>query len=137
MKLLITGARRLPNDTARAAIAAGIALLEPQGAPTEILHGGAAGTDAAAAAWAEAQGIEATCLRPDYARFGTKAAPLRRNTELVAGATVVLAIYAPGRWRQGGTWDTAAKAAAAGLPLLELEAGSHRHHYTPQPVPLF
>jgi hypothetical protein len=137
MNLLITGSRNVDQDTALAAIAAGIVLLSGHGRPQLILHGGASGTDTAAELWAQNQGVPVICILPDYARHGSKAAPLRRNTLLVAKASAVLAVYAPDHWRKGGTWDTAKKAAAAGLPLLEMETGTLRHHYTPPPVTLF
>jgi len=57
-----------------------------------IISGGAKGIDAVAERYAAAHGIESKVFKPDYARFG-KAAPLKRNDEMVELADMVLAIW--------------------------------------------
>lgn len=57
-----------------------------------IISGGAKGIDAVAEQYAAAHGIESKVFKPDYARFG-KAAPLKRNDEMVELADMVLAIW--------------------------------------------
>lgn len=136
MILLITGSRQLTAKQTAVLMAQGLEALRQQGhpAPTLLLHGGAAGADVYAEAWAQAAGLPTEIVPPDYTRYGSKAAPLVRNTLLVARADATLALYAPGRWRRGGTWDAAKKTAAAGKPLLEVEAAGERQHYTSAPV---
>ena len=57
-----------------------------------IISGGAKGIDTVAERYAAAHGIESRVFKPDYARFG-KAAPLKRNDEMVEQADMVLAIW--------------------------------------------
>jgi hypothetical protein len=133
MKLLITGSRNLDAENAMHLITKGIAAITQHLIPpSQILHGGAKGVDAVAGVWAQRQGIQQQIYQPDYPRYGSKAAPLQRNAEMVSNAEAVLAIYAAGKWRKGGTWDTVKRAAKAGRPILELEASTERLHYTPQ-----
>jgi hypothetical protein len=67
------------------------------------LHGGAAGFDSQVDAYARARGIEVRVYRPDYATHG-RGAPLVRNREMVAEASIVCACY-DGR-QSGGTLFT-------------------------------
>ncbi len=136
MILLLTGSRQLTAAQTVDLLERGLEFLRQQGhpVPTLLLHGGAAGADAHAAAWALAAGLPTETLKPDYDQHQHKAAPLLRNTQLVARAEVTLALYAPGRWQRGGTWDAARKTALAGKPLLELEADSLHQCYTPPPL---
>ena len=119
MRLLITGSRKLSRAATLQGIAAGLQALHYAGlpAPTLLLHGGASGADLHAEDWAKANGLPTEVHAPDYQQHYPKAAPLERNRLLVAKADAVLALYAPGRERKGGTWDTVQKAVAAGLPL--------------------
>lgn len=57
-----------------------------------IISGGTKGIDTVAERYAAAHGIESRVFRPDYARFG-KAAPLKRNDEMVEQADMVLSIW--------------------------------------------
>lgn len=124
MKLLITGSREgTTEQQVKAAIETAAA---KHGTPTLILHGGAKGADAHAEKWARENGTPTRIIRPDYTKHHPKAAPLKRNTELVKLADVVAAIYAPGRHGKGGTADTAKKAKAAGKPTLENTPTGHR-----------
>ena len=60
--------------------------------PAEVVSGGAVGVDALAAAWARANGVPLTELRPDYAAHGG-AAPHVRNAEVVKRAGRVLVVW--------------------------------------------
>lgn len=57
-----------------------------------IISGGAKGIDTVAEEYACANGIEVKILKPDYERFG-RAAPLKRNDEMVEMADLVIAIW--------------------------------------------
>jgi len=129
MKLLISGSRQVTDYDK---IASGADEL----APDAILHGGAEGADQLAQAYADLNGLPTEVIRPDYQKHPWKVAPLERNTELVNRADAVLAIYATGRRRQGGTWDTVQKALRAGLPVLELEEGTDWRRDTPRALTL-
>lgn len=59
---------------------------------TQIISGGARGVDACARAYALAHGIGYVEIRPDYRRYG-RAAPLRRNQQIIAGADLVIAFW--------------------------------------------
>lgn len=57
-----------------------------------IISGGAKGIDTVAERYAATHRIESRVFKPDYARFG-KAAPLKRNEEMVELADMVLAVW--------------------------------------------
>ena len=57
---------------------------------TEIISGGAAGIDSCAREYSLSHGIK---LKPDYARYGRKAAPLKRNITIIESADIVLAFW--------------------------------------------
>lgn len=57
-----------------------------------IISGGAKGIDTVAEQYALAHGIESKILKPDYEQFG-RAAPLKRNDEMVELADLVIAIW--------------------------------------------
>ena len=59
---------------------------------TELVSGGAKGVDACARAYATAHGLRLTEFLPEYSRYG-RAAPLRRNLQIVAYADAVLAFW--------------------------------------------
>lgn len=86
--------------------------------PSEILHGGAHGADTVASMAARLYDYKETVILPNYERYG-KAAPLKRNTELVRKCDAVVAVYSEDRDRKGGTWDTVKKAIAAKKIVLE------------------
>ena len=138
MRLLITGSRKLSRAATLQGIAAGLQALHHAGlpAPTLLLHGGASGADLHAEDWAKANGLPTEVHAPDYQQHYPKAAPLERNRLLVAKADAVLALYAPGRERKGGTWDTVQKAVAAGLPIAEAYPDGSTT-YTPPPAALW
>ena len=120
MKLLITGSRKCEaTDAGRLAAAIMCAEIEIGRKTSLILHGGALGADSLADDHAKTWGIRTHVIIPNYGRWGGKAAPLVRNAELVHESEIVVAIYAAGRERQGGTWDTVQKAIEAGRPVVE------------------
>lgn len=59
---------------------------------TEIVSGGAQGIDRCAREYALGQGLRLTEFLPDYARYG-RAAPIRRNEQIVQYADEVLAFW--------------------------------------------
>lgn len=68
-----------------------IAAVLPEGT-TEIITGGASGVDTLAQSFAEANSIPCTIILPNYTRYG-RAAPIRRNDEIIAQADLVIAIW--------------------------------------------
>ena len=63
----------------------------PVGA-SEIISGGAKGADALARRYAEENRLPLTTIRPDYGTYG-RAAPLKRNEQIVLRADYVLALW--------------------------------------------
>ena len=58
-----------------------------------IISGGAKGVDTLARMYAEKKRIPYLEIRPDYNRYGRKAAPLIRNREIVNKADLVIALW--------------------------------------------
>ena len=85
--------------------------------PARLVHGAAAGADAAAAAWAEAAGVPVTAYPADWAQHG-KSAGVQRNRRMLDAedASLDLLVAFPGG---RGTADMRARAAAAGLPVFQ------------------
>ena len=83
MKLLVIGSRSIIDFDISAHIPEGVDL---------IISGGAVGIDTLAEQYADAHGIEKLIIRPQYERFG-KAAPIRRNEEMVCLCDEMLAIW--------------------------------------------
>ncbi|MEM6359971.1 MAG: SLOG family protein [Bacteroidota bacterium] len=107
MKLMITGSRKATGPEHKAALKAAI---EKHGkGATLILHGGAKGADTLAEELAQEMGLPTEVIKPDYQNHHYKAAPLKRNTLLVAKADKVIAYYIG--TKRGGTLDAATKAA--------------------------
>jgi len=124
MKLMITGSRRYDNYEELRAVINHYQLhceynLDEK--ITLLLHGGAAGADALAARYAQENGIVEKIVRPNYKNTYYKAAPLLRNTKLVAEAEAVICFYA--NEQSGGTHDTAKKAMEAGKETWEVLKG--------------
>lgn len=86
MRVAVIGSRRAPAD-AKARI---LAYLPPY--TSEIVSGGAAGIDEAAAAVAKDVGIPLKVFAPDYNCYG-KRAPLVRNDAIIDYADMVLAFW--------------------------------------------
>ena len=61
-------------------------------ATTEIVSGGAKGVDTLAKSYAEEIGCKYTEFLPEYEKYG-KAAPIRRNDEIIEYADVVVALW--------------------------------------------
>lgn len=80
---------------------------------TEIVSGGAKGVDTSAREYALTHGIKLTELLPDYDAYG-RAAPLRRNIDIIAHADLVLAFW-DGRSR--GTKFVIDSCRKIGVPL--------------------
>lgn len=59
---------------------------------TEIISGGARGIDTCAKEYAAEHGIKYTEFLPEYSRYG-KAAPLKRNLQIIAYADEVIAFW--------------------------------------------
>ncbi len=59
---------------------------------TEIVSGGARGVDEIAVNYANARGLRLTVFYPDYKKYG-RAAPLRRNDEIIRYADAVYAFW--------------------------------------------
>jgi len=83
MKLLIVGSRGINEFNIENYISADV---------DTILSGGAKGVDSIAESYADKKRISKIILRPKYDLYG-KAAPLKRNEELVEIADKVLAIW--------------------------------------------
>lgn len=83
MKLLIIGSRTITDfDLSR---------YIPE-ETTLIISGGAKGIDTLAERYADEKGIEKLIIRPEYQKFG-KAAPIKRNEQMVDLSDVVLAVW--------------------------------------------
>ena len=83
MKLLIIGSRTITDFD--------LANHIPE--ETElIISGGAKGIDTVAEKYADEHGIEKLIIKPQYEKYG-RAAPIRRNEEMVDAADRVLAIW--------------------------------------------
>lgn len=80
---------------------------------TELVSGGAKGVDACAARYAREHGIALREFLPEYARFG-RAAPLRRNEQIVAYADEVMAFW---DGRSKGTAHVVALCRRLGKPI--------------------
>ena len=83
MKVAVVGSRNLNTRSIKHYLPA---------ATTEIVSGGAKGVDTAAKNFAEEMQYKYTELRPDYKKYG-KAAPLKRNDEIIDYADLVVAIW--------------------------------------------
>lgn len=93
----------------------------PEGC-SEIVSGGADGVDEAARKAAARAGLCCTCFAPDYEKYG-RAAPLRRNEQIVAYSDRVLAFW---DYCSKGTQNALLTAVRSGKPIriFELDADS-------------
>ena len=115
MKLLVVGSRSISDFDLSEHVKGEVSL---------IISGGASGVDALAERYADEHRISKLILRPDYARYG-RAAPIRRNEEMVKLADRVLVIW-DGSSR--GALSTVSFAKKRGIPcelinLLESDRG--------------
>ena len=111
MKVLICGSRTITNYT----LVEDTILAAPFTIST-VISGGARGVDELAERFAKEHHIPIEIHRPDWAAYG-KAAGMIRNTDMVAAADAVIAIW-DGKSR--GTLDSINKAKAAGKPLWKI-----------------
>jgi len=84
MKVAVIGSRNLTIDNLGD-------YLPPE--TTMIISGGARGIDTCARAYAHAHGIPLEEIKPKYARYTGKSAPVIRNDQIIAAADLVLAIW--------------------------------------------
>ena len=132
MKLLITGSRKFDDYEA---LGQAIQVVENKhGKKVElILHRGALGADTLAQKWAVSNNIPTKIIRPDYASYDGKIAPMLRNMELVKLAEVTLALYVMQK-RTGGTKDAADKTIKYNKPLTERMIDGSIRHIEPTPT---
>ena len=83
MKLLIAGSRSITSFDLASHVPEGAAL---------VITGGAKGVDALAEEFARERGIPTLTVKPVYERYG-RAAPIRRDEEMVDMADAVLVIW--------------------------------------------
>ena len=83
MRVAVIGSRGIQIDNLEPYLPAGT---------TAIISGGARGVDACARAYALARGLPLTEFMPDYRRYG-KAAPLKRNQQIIDHADYVVALW--------------------------------------------
>lgn len=110
MKLAIVGTRDYQDY---AFFRKQVALFLTDRRPELIISGGAPGIDALAERYAREENIPLQVFPADWKQYGKSAGP-RRNTEIVAVATHVLALPSSS---SVGTYDTIRKAERAGKPL--------------------
>lgn len=84
MKVAVIGSRGLTIDNLGD-------YLPPE--TTMIISGGARGIDTCAREYAQAHNVPIREIKPDYARYKRKYAPLQRNQLIIAEADMVLAIW--------------------------------------------
>lgn len=80
---------------------------------TLLMHGGATGADACAAAWAAVHGMLVEEFLPDWKRYGVRAGPKRNQDMILYGEPDLVVAFPGGR----GTADMVAKARAARIPV--------------------
>ena len=107
MKLLIVGSRSIKEFDLNGRVPSDVDL---------IISGGAVGIDTLAEQYADAHGIEKLIIRPQYEKFG-RAAPIKRNEEMVDLCDAVLAIW-DGSSR--GTAHTLKYARKKGKKVIEI-----------------
>lgn len=83
MKVAIVGSRGLEVNDLEKYLPDGV---------TEIVSGGAKGIDSCASAYAKKNNIKLTEFLPKYEKYG-KAAPLKRNREIIEYADKVIAFW--------------------------------------------
>lgn len=83
MKVAVIGPRNLRIDNLETYLPADV---------TEIVSGGARGVDTSAREYAQAHGLPCVEFLPEYAKYG-RAAPLRRNLQIIEYADSVLAFW--------------------------------------------
>lgn len=80
-----------------------------------VIHGGASGADALAAAWAYHHHIGQMEFKADWDTHGPAAGPIRNQNMLEVGRPDAVVAFPGGR----GTEDMMRRAAKAGLPVIK------------------
>ncbi len=83
-----------------------LAYIATNGAPENIVSGGAKGADSLATQFATEMGIALLVFKPDYQKYG-RGATLVRNTQIIENADVVFAFW---DGQSKGTKDSISKA---------------------------
>jgi hypothetical protein len=83
-----------------------------------IIHGGARGADSEAAQWADLRQIQSWRFPADWKTHGKAAGPIR-NQQMIDDGNPDLVVAFPGG---KGTEDMKARARAAGVEVIEVEA---------------
>ena len=122
--VLVCGGRDYTNDTA---IFEELDKLHAGRPITQIVHGGATGTDSIAGQWAAARGVPALTFKPYWSQ-GLGAGHIR-NARMLREAQPDLVVAFPGG---KGTKGMKELTRAAGVPLLE---GAPKHHADNQTPP--
>lgn len=112
MKVLVTGGRDFKDSPT---VFAALDAIHARTPVRVVIHGGAAGADASAQAWAEDLGIAVYALPADWARFGRSAGPIRNGKLLDLRPSLVVA-FPGGR----GTADCVRQARARKIPVHEV-----------------
>jgi hypothetical protein len=111
MRILVTGSRDWLNTNLV------VTALEMEAFGNDnvtVVHGGnPTGADAAADRWARDRNVKVEVHKPQWAKLGLKAGPLRNQQMVRRGADVCLAFI---RNNSAGASDCARKAEAAGIP---------------------
>ena len=104
MRLAIIGSRTIHIKNLKDHLPDGI---------TEIISGGAKGVDTSAREYALTHNIKLTEYLPDYRRYG-RAAPLKRNMEIIKNADLVLAFW---DGKSKGTKFVIEQCTSLGIPI--------------------
>lgn len=86
----------------------------------ELVSGGAVGADSMAQRFAKENGYDLNIKYPKYRVYGPPATFIR-NGLIVANSDIVVALYGKGKFRQGGTSNSAEWAERYGKELHEFE----------------
>ena len=113
MNIAIVGSRKFP-DLSRV-----IALVEEIRTEHSVVSGGACGVDKTATAAAMRRGINTIVLLPDYDKYGSKYAPLRRNEKIVEISDIMYAFW---YGDSNGTGHAIGLAHEKGIPVHVIKA---------------
>lgn len=86
---------------------------------SKIVHGGAKGADAAAARWAEGEGIKCVAVPAEWRKYGNAAGPIRNRKMLIDHKPDIVVALPGGR----GTADMIRAAEEYGIPVVRI--GEH------------
>jgi ABC-type sugar transport system substrate-binding protein len=97
-----------------------VARLVARHGEVELLHGAAAGVDAAFADAAREAGLVVHAFPADWDSHGKSGGPRRNATMVAAGADFVIAVHRSLAWSRG-TGDLVRRALAAGIPVYLID----------------